>query len=56
MTRDEIKQSLEAEYGMKTNPKRHKLFALAWEFGHAHGVHEVAFYYEELMELVDETK
>ncbi len=34
------------------NPKREKLWKIAWEYGHANGFSQVAFYAEDLIELI----
>lgn len=47
-----IKEHLELKYGVVGHPKAGRLFELAWEYGHAAGVHEVESYYEELKDLL----
>ncbi len=47
-----FESDLAAEYGVEANPKRHKLFGIAWEMGHHAGYSEVAGHYGELVELI----
>lgn len=52
LTAGEAKDFLEEWFETKDHPKAGKLFALAWEHGHAYGVYEVAIYYDDFMELI----
>lgn len=47
-----FKHDLEVEHAVEANPKKDKLFELAWSLGHAYGYSEVANYYQELVELI----
>ena len=47
-----FKHDLFEEYGVKDNPKRDKLFNLAWEEGHSSGYYEVENYFSELVDLI----
>ncbi len=47
---EEFKLALYEEYGVETNPKREKVFSMAWERGHSSGYGEVE---SEFMDLVD---
>jgi hypothetical protein len=40
------------EFGVSDNPKRHKCFNLAWEYGHAHGYSEVYNHFSDYVELI----
>jgi len=48
-----LADTLEEFYGLKNHPKASTLFNLAWDEGHASGIHEVIFWYIELAELID---
>lgn len=48
----QFQADLEAEFGVVGHPKADKLYALAWERGHASGLAEVVTHYEELVDLV----
>ena len=48
----QFKADLEAEYKMIGHPKADLLWGKAWDHGHANGLHEVAFYYGDFVELV----
>lgn len=52
--RSDLKEKLEASRGdlPKNEDVRKLLFDMAWESGHAHGLHEVEADYYELLELV----
>ena len=48
-----FRSDLEDENGIAhDHPKAQKLWSMAWEYGHASGIHEVANYYEEFADLV----
>jgi hypothetical protein len=49
---DLFKHDLEVEHGVSDNPKRNKLFEIAWGEGHAYGFSEVASHYDTLVELI----
>ena len=40
------------EYGVENNSKRHKVYHLAWEYGHSGGFEAVDNYFSELVELI----
>jgi hypothetical protein len=40
------------EYGILDHPKADKLYAIAWDHGHASGFEEVAYWVRELAELI----
>ena|SRR5579863_2654525 len=48
----QFKTDLELEHGVTDNPKRDKLFDIAWSQGHSAGWSEVALHYDELVELI----
>ena len=48
-----FKNDLFEYLNIKDNPKRNKLFNLAWEYGHSDGLRLVVNYAEELSELLD---
>ena len=48
----EFQDDLFDEFGVSDNPKRHKCFSLAWENGHAHGLHEVYSHFSDYVELI----
>jgi hypothetical protein len=50
----QFKLDLEAEHCVTDNPKRDRLFDLAWSQGHSSGYAEVASCYGELVELIKE--
>ena len=50
-----FKEDLFVELGIENNPKRDKLFSLAWEMGHSCGFNEVYLVAEDLVELIRET-
>lgn len=50
---DVFKQDLFNELGIADNPKRDKLFAIAWEYGHSSGYSEVYNYADELVDLIN---
>ena len=47
-----FRDDLAAEHGVSKNPRAEKLFEIAWDLGHAAGLHEVITYYEKLVELI----
>lgn len=47
-----FRHDLEVEYHMVGNPKADLLYGKAWQMGHSGGLHEVANYYADLVELV----
>ena len=49
---DEFMKDLLAHLGLTGHPKAEKLFSMAWNQGHASGYSEVAYYAEELAELL----
>ncbi|MHA1410517.1 MAG: hypothetical protein ACTSQY_09485 [Candidatus Odinarchaeia archaeon] len=49
---DEFKSDLEKEFDVKDNPKKDKLFELAWKYGRVYGYQEVYNYYSDLVVLI----
>lgn len=49
---EQFRIDLAEENGLVGHPKEPKLFAIAWEYGHSSGLHEVAYHYEEFAALV----
>lgn len=49
---EEFRQDLFAELGIADNPRREKLYSLAYERGHAHGFEEVFSQAQSLVELI----
>jgi len=47
-----FKQDLFIDLGIENNPKREKLFRLAWEMGHSSGYSEVVGIADELVDLI----
>ena len=48
----EFQHDLEVYFDMVGHPKADLLYGKAWHMGHAGGLHEVANYYADLVELV----
>ncbi len=48
----EFRHDLELEYHMVGHAKADLLYGKAWQIGHSGGLHEVANYYADLVELV----
>lgn len=48
----EFRHDLEVEYHMVGHAKADLLYGKAWQMGHSGGLHEVAVYYADLVELV----
>jgi flagellar biosynthesis/type III secretory pathway protein FliH len=49
---DEFKDKLARTHGLERDAKFEKAFALAWEYGHSSGYHEVENYFSDLVELI----
>ena len=47
-----FRADLEAEHDMAGHTKAEKLYSLAYEHGHSSGYEEIAYWYEELVDLV----
>jgi hypothetical protein len=47
-----FKKDVLKEYGLENHPKAEKVYALAWQEGHAYGLEEVAIWVEKLANLV----
>lgn len=47
-----LRADLAAEHGISGHPKEPKVWALAWDYGHAYGASDVRSYYDDLAELV----
>lgn len=54
--REEFKKDLAKEFDVEGHPKLDKVFDLAWKNGHAHGFHEVRYFFEEYVELIQPEK
>ena len=52
--KSEFRAAIEDEYGLTDNPKKDKLYAIAWDMGHAYGYNEVNCYYDQLRELIED--
>ena len=52
MKEEEFKKDLFEDLGIEFNPKRDKLYSLAWEKGHSSGFSEVYNYACELVDLI----
>jgi len=52
LLRELFVNDLEKEYNTANLKGKDKIFAYAWELGHAHGFSEVLSYYEEISALV----
>jgi len=48
----QFKDDLALVNGLTDHPMLNKLWEKAWEHGHALGLHEVRYYFEDLMELL----
>jgi hypothetical protein len=48
----EFERDLAESYGLLDHPKRSTLWHIAWNNGHASGIREVGYWYEELQELL----
>jgi hypothetical protein len=49
---EKFKEDVLAEFGLTGHPKADKVYAMAWEHGHANGLSEVEYWVGELVELV----
>ena len=49
---EQFKNDLALVNGLENHPKLDKLWNKAWEHGHSSGLHEVRYYFENLMELL----
>lgn len=47
-----FKERLEKEHGLENHPKKDRLWALAWEYGHSAGNSEVEMHYGEFADLL----
>lgn len=47
-----FRADLEEAFGVATNPKRQRLFEIAWEQGRASGYYEVFQHYADLVTLI----
>ncbi len=47
-----FKAQLFKDLGIEDHPKKDILYRIAWEWGHAYGLHEVRTYAEDLVELI----
>jgi hypothetical protein len=51
---EEFVNDLFENFNVTNNPKRHKVFALAWEKGHSNGLEEVYNEFYDLVELIQD--
>jgi hypothetical protein len=51
---EQFKQDLFEDLGIEANPKRDKLFSIAWDMGHSAGYQEVYGYACDLVELIED--
>ena len=51
---DKFKKDLFDELGIANNPKREKLYAKAYQMGHAYGYSEIYGYASDLVELIED--
>ena len=51
-TGQKLKEYLEKDFNLTDHPKKDILWSMAWEKGHAYGLHEVYNEYLDLVELV----
>jgi hypothetical protein len=49
---EDFKKAILAEYNIANHPKAEKLWEIAWSHGHASGLHEVAYWIDELAVLL----
>ena len=49
---DAFRRHLEEHYETSDSPKKQLLWDKAWEHGHSAGLHEVEYWYDELVNLV----
>lgn len=49
---DEFIHDLYEEFEVTDNPKVHKVYELAWEYGHSSGLSSVYNYFSELVDLI----
>lgn len=47
-----LKDRLEKDHGLSEHPKSGKLWALAWDYGHAYGANEIKSHYDDMAELL----
>ncbi len=52
MQHDVFKKAALADLGLIDHPKAHKAWSMAWERGHAQGLHEVYLELQDLAELL----
>lgn len=50
--KERFKLALFKEYDIENNPKREKVWALAWEEGHSSGFSEIEYYFMKYVELI----
>jgi len=49
---NQFKNDLALVNGIENHPKLNELWDKAWEHGHSSGLHDVKYYFEDLMELL----
>jgi hypothetical protein len=47
-----FRRDLEAYHGTTDNPKKDRLWSIAWDQGHSSGLGEVASYYDDMVDLI----
>lgn len=47
-----FERDLFAEHGVTDNPKKHQCYQVAWQLGHSSGIHEIAVYFSDIVELI----
>lgn len=52
IVKENFMNALICAHDVKNNPKARKVFELAWEHGHASGLHDVENYFEDFVELI----
>ena len=48
----QFKADLEKQFQVQDNPKKDKLWDLAWEYGHSYDLTEFFHYYNDMVELI----
>lgn len=49
---DEFEKDLFAHHGVTDNPKKELCYQVAWQLGHSSGIHEIAVYFSDIVELI----
>lgn len=48
-----FKEELFKKYAVTESEKTNRAFLLAWQMGHAYGLHEVESYFKDFLELIN---